>query len=252
MSQGMIIGVLGGMGPEATIDLFTKIVRSTPAARDQDHLRLIIDNNPGVPDRQKAILENGPSPAPMLIETAKNLAAAGADFIVIPCNTAHYWIEEVRRAVTIPVIDMIEETARETARTSPSLRTVGIMAATGTVRAGLYQKQFRKMLIKTILPTDDDQASIMRAIYSVKAGDLSASHADAVQIGGRMVQAGAEAIVAGCTEMPLILKTGDLPVPIIDATQILATRAIEIATNKSPIGSSVGFRTDHPGVQQIA
>jgi len=248
----MIVGVLGGMGPDATIDLFTKIVRSTPAVRDQDHLRLIIDNNPRIPDRQKAILENGPSPAPMLIETAKNLAAAGADFIVIPCNTAHYWIEEIRRAVTIPVIDMIEETAKETARSSPSLRTVGIIAATGTVRAGLYQKQFRKMSIKTMLPTDDDQASLMRTIYSVKAGDLSVSHPTAIQIGGRMVEAGAEAIVAGCTEMPLILKTGDLPVPIIDATQILATCAVEIATKKRLIESSVGFRTDHRGVQQIA
>jgi len=247
----MIVGVLGGMGPDATIDLFTKIVRSTPAVRDQDHLRLIIDNNPRIPDRQKAILENGPSPAPMLIETAKNLAAAGADFIVIPCNTAHYWIEEIRRAVTIPVIDMIEETAKETARSSPSLRTVGIIAATGTVRAGLYQKQFRKMSIKTMLPTDDDQASLMRTIYSVKAGDLSVSPT-AIQIGGRMVEAGAEAIVAGCTEMPLILKTGDLPVPIIDATQILATCAVEIATKKRLIESSVGFRTDHRGVQQIA
>lgn len=252
MSQEMVVGVLGGMGPEATIDLFTKIVRSTPVARDQDHLRLIIDNNPGIPDRQKAILENGPSPAPMLIETAKNLEAAGADLIVMPCNTAHYWIEEIRRAVTIPVIDMIEETAKETARLPPSLRTVGIMAATGTVRAGLYQKQFRKMSIKMLLPTDDDQAILMRAIYSVKAGDISVSHAVAIQIGRRMIEAGAEAIVAGCTELPLILKTGDLPVPIIDATQILATRAIEIATNKTPIESSVGFRTDRCGVQQVA
>lgn len=126
------------------------------------------------------------------------------------------------------------------------------MAATGTVRAGLYQKQFRKMSIKTILPTDDDQAILMRAIYSVKAGGLSVSPAVAIQIGRRMVEAGAEAIVAGCTEIPLILKTGDLPVPIIDATQILATRAIEIVTNKMPIESSVGFRTARCGVQQIA
>src|SRR5208337_1505190 len=99
MSQKMTIGILGGMGPEATIDLFTKIVHSTPVSRDQDHLRLIIDNNPGIPDRQKAILENGPSPATMLIKTAKNLAVAGADFIVMPCNTAHYWIQEIRKAV---------------------------------------------------------------------------------------------------------------------------------------------------------
>jgi len=229
MGQKMIVGIMGGMGPEATVDLFAKIVRSTPVSKDQDHLRIVIDNNPGIPDRQKAILENGPSPAPMLVETAKNLAAAGADFIVMPCNTAHYWIEEIRKAVTIPIVDMIEETAKETARLYPSVRIVGIMAATGTVRSGLYQRQLRNVAIKTISPTDADQATLMQAIYSVKAGNLSKSSATAIEIGQRLVRAGAEAIISGCTEIPLILKTGDLPVPIIDATQILATRTIEIA-----------------------
>jgi aspartate racemase len=231
MIQKMTIGILGGMGPEATIDLFTKIVRSTPVSRDQDHLRLIIDNNPSIPDRQKAILENGPSPAPMLIETAKNLAAAGANFIVIPCNTANYWIEEIRRSVRIPIIDMIDETAKETARLYPSARKVGIMAATGTVQSGLYQKRFQNLAIKTVSPTDHDQATLMQAIYSVKAGDLSVSSI-AIEIGQKLIQSGVQAIIAGCTEIPLILKTGDLPVPIIDATQVLATRAVEIARNE--------------------
>ena len=230
MNQKKVIGILGGMGPEATIDLFGKIVRSTPVSRDQDHLRLIIDNNPGIPDRQEAILENGPSPAPMLIETAKNLETAGANFIVMPCNTAHCWIAEIRRAVKIPVVDMIEEAAKETSKLYPSLRTVGIMAATGTVRSGLYQKQFHNLAIKTVSPTDRDQETLMKIIYSVKAGNLSVSAA-AIQIGQRLIQSGVEAIIAGCTEIPLILKTGDLPVPIIDATQVLAKRAIEIARN---------------------
>ncbi|MGD0689246.1 MAG: amino acid racemase [Candidatus Bathyarchaeia archaeon] len=233
--QEMIVGILGGMGPEATIDLFSKIVRSTPVSRDQDHLHLIIDNNPRVPDRQKAILENGPSPARMLIVTAQNLVAAGADFIVMPCNTAHYWIEEIRKAVAVPIVDMIEETAKETVRLYPSLRTVGIMAATGTARSGLYQKQFRNLAIKTVLPTDGDQPTLMQAIYSVKGGDLSKSSTNVIEIGQKLVKMGAEAVIAGCTELPLILKTGDLPVPIIDATQILATRAIQIARGKSNI-----------------
>jgi aspartate racemase len=228
-AKKMIVGILGGMGPEATVDLFAKIVRSTQVSKDQDHLRIVIDNNPRIPDRQKAILENGPSPAPMLIETAKNLEAAGADFIIMPCNTAHFWIEEIRKAVTIPVVDMIEETAKETARSYPSLRTVGIMAATGTVRSGLYQRQLRGGAIKAVSPTDNDQATLMEAIYSVKAGNLSKASATAIETGQRLVKAGAEAVISGCTEISLILKTGDLPVPIIDATQILATRTVEIA-----------------------
>jgi aspartate racemase len=174
-------------------------------------------------------LVTGPSPAPMLIETAKNLEAAGADFIVMPCNTAHFWIEEIRRAVTIPIVDMIEETAKETARSCPSLRTVGIMAATGTVRSGLYQRQLRGVAIKAISPTDNDQATLMRAIYSVKAGYLSRASATAIEIGQRLVKAGAEKVISGCTKISLILKTGDLPLPIIDATQIPATRTVEIA-----------------------
>ena len=232
MKKEMTVGILGGMGPEATVDLFAKIVRSTPVSRDQDHLRLIIDNNPKIPDRQEAILENGPSPAPMLIESAKNLAVAGADFIVMPCNTAHYWIEEIKKAVTIPVVDMIEETAKETARLYRSSRTVGIMAATGTVRSGLYQRRLRDLGIKAISPTDNGQARLMQVIYSVKSGNLPKASTAAVEIGQELVKAGAEAIIAGCTEIPLILKTGDLPVPIIDATQVLATRAIEIARDR--------------------
>jgi len=229
MNQRMVIGILGGMGPEATVDLFAKIIRSTPVSGDQDHLRIIIDNNPRIPDRQKAILENGPSPVPLLVETAENLANAGANFIVIPCNTAHYWIEDIRKAVRIPVLDMIEETAKEIARSYPSLKTVGIMAASGTVRSGLYQKRLSEVGIKAISPTDTDQDRLMEAIYAVKAGDLTKPSATAIEIGQRLEKAGAEGIIAGCTEVPLILKVGDLPVPIIDATQVLATRTVETA-----------------------
>ncbi len=229
MNQKRVIGILGGMGPEATVDLFAKIIRSTAATRDQDHFRIIIDNNPGIPDRQEAILENGPSPVPMIAETARNLEAAGANFIVMPCNTAHYWIEEIRKAVEIPVVDMIEETAKQTAKLYPGVRAVGIMAATGTRRSGLYEKQFRKLGINTVSPADDDQVRLTKIICSVKAGDLSKCSATAVEIGQRLAMAKAEAIIAGCTEIPLILKTDDLPVPIIDATQVLATRAVEMA-----------------------
>jgi len=216
------------MGPEATIDLFAKIVRSTRASRDQDHLRIIIDNNPAIPDRQKAILENGVSPVKLLVETARNLEGAGADFIVMPCNTAHYWIEDIRKAVRIPVVDMIEETAEEIARAYPSLRTVGILAATGTVRSGLYQKNLRRLRINCVSPVDDDQLTLMGVIYSVKAGDVS-KHRVAAEVARRVVTAGAEAVVCGCTEIPLVLKTGDLSVPLIDATQVLASRTVEIS-----------------------
>jgi len=217
------------MGPEATIDLFSKIVRSTPASRDQDHLHIIIDNNPLIPDRQKAILEGGSSPKPLIIKTARNLAAAGADFIVIPCNTAHHWIEQIRGAVKISVVDMIEEAAEELSRSYPSVRTVGLLAATGTVRSRLYQQRLLEKGIRTVCPSDKDQDRLMEAIYDVKAGDMSKPSADVVRIGRKLVVAGAEALIAGCTEIPLIIKASDISIPIIDATEVLAKRTVEIA-----------------------
>lgn len=217
------------MGPEATIDLFAKIVRSTKASRDQDHLRIVVDNNPEIPDRQKAIFGGGPSPLPFLVKTARNLEAAGADFIVMPCNTAHYWIEEMRKSVRIPIVDMIKETAEEIAKSYPSLRTVGILAATGTVQSGLYQRHLDSVGIRSVTPSTEDQMVLMQVIYSVKAGNLLRSSAAAVQVGKRTVDAGAEGIIAGCTEIPLVLRPEDLSVPLIDATQVLAARTVEIA-----------------------
>ena len=223
------MGILGGMGPEATMDLFSKIVRSTPASKDQDHLRIIIDNNPLIPDRQKAILEDGSSPVPLMIKTARNLEAAGADFIVIPCNTAHYWIERISNAVKISVVDMIDEAAEELSRSYPSVRTVGLLAATGTVRSKLYQQRLLEKGIRTVCPSDEDQNRLMEAIYGVKAGDMSKSSAAVVRISRKLVAAGAEALIAGCTEIPLIIKPGDVSVPIIDVTEVLAKRTVEIA-----------------------
>jgi len=227
--QRKVVGILGGMGPEATIDLFTKIVRSTPASKDQDHLRIIIDNNPLIPDRQKAILEGDSSPVPLMIKTARNLKVAGANFVVIPCNTAHYWIKQIRSAVKISVVDMIDETAEELSRSYPSLRTVGLLAATGTVRSGLYQQRLFERGIRTVCPSDRDQDELMEAIYAVKAGDMSKPSNAAIQIGQKLVGVGAEAAIAGCTEVPLIVRAGDLSIPIIDATEVLARRTVEIA-----------------------
>ena len=107
-----IIGILGGMGPEATADLFYRIIRSTPVKRDQDHPRTIIYSNSKVPDRTAAILGKGPSPLPEMTMAATKLEKTGADFIVIPCNTAHYFIEELRKEIDIPILDMIELTAK--------------------------------------------------------------------------------------------------------------------------------------------
>lgn len=225
-----IIGILGGMGPEATIDLFYKIIKFTPAEKDQEHLRIIIDNNPKIPDRTAAILGKGEDPLPALQETAQNLEKAGADFIVIPCNTAHYFLSSIQESVNIPVLNMIEETAKETKKRIPQIKKVGLLASIGVYKSEIYHQRFKKFNIEVISPEEKDKEEIMKVIYTIKAGDLSKRvKKNILKITQKLIDKGAEAIIAGCTEIPLILKEGDVSVPLIDPTQILARIAVQKA-----------------------
>lgn len=225
-----IIGILGGMGPEATIDLFYKIIKFTPAEKDQEHLRIIIDNNPKIPDRTAAILGKGEDPVPALQETAQNLEKAGADFIVIPCNTAHYFLSSIQESVNIPVLNMIEETAKETKKRIPQIKKVGLLASIGVYKSEIYHQRFKKFNIEVISPEEKDKEEIMKVIYTIKAGDLSKRvKKNILKITQKLIDKGAEAIIAGCTEIPLILKEGDVSVPLIDPTQILAKAAVQKA-----------------------
>ena len=227
-----IIGILGGMGPEATIDLFYKIIKFTPAEKDQEHLRIIIDNNPKIPDRTAAILGKGEDPLPALQETAQNLEKAGADFIVIPCNTAHYFLSSIQESVNIPVLNMIEETAKETKKRIPQIKKVGLLASIGVYKSEIYHQHFKKFYIEVISPEEKDKEEIMKVIYTIKAGDLSKRvKKNILKITQKLIDKGAEAIIAGCTEIPLILKEGDgdVSVPLIDPTQILAKAAVQKA-----------------------
>ena len=225
-----IIGILGGMGPEATIDLFYKIIKFTPAEKDQDHLRIIIDNNPKIPDRTAAILGKGEDPLPSLQESARNLEKVGADFIVISCNTAHYFLPSIQESVNIPILNMIEETAKETQQIFPQIKKVGLLASIGTYKTEIYHQHFKKFNIEVISPEKKNKEEVMKVIYSVKAGGLSEEvKKKIIQIAQKLINRGAGAIIAGCTEIPLILKEGDVSVPIIDPTQILAKAAVQKA-----------------------
>ncbi len=225
-----IIGILGGMGPEATIDLFYKIIKFTPAEKDQDHLRIIIDNNPKIPDRTAAILGKGEDPLPALQETARNLERAGADFIIIPCNTAHYFLSSIQESVKIPILNMIEETVKETQKKNFSIKKVGLLASIGTYKTKIYHQHFKKFNIEVISPEEKDKEEVMKAIYAVKAGDLSEGIKISIfKIAQKLIDKGSEALIAGCTEIPLILKEGDVSVPIIDPTRVLAETAVRKA-----------------------
>jgi len=225
-----VIGILGGMGPEATIDLFYKIIKFSPAEKDQEHLRIIIDNNPKIPDRTAAILGKGEDPLPALQETAQNLEKAGADFIIIPCNTAHYFLSQIQKSVRIPVLNMIEETAKDIQQRIPQIQKVGLLASIGTYKTEIYHQQFKKLNIEVVYPDEKDKDVVMKAIYAVKAGDLSEGvKSNILKIAQKLIDEGVKVIIAGCTEIPLILKEGDIPVPLIDPTQVLAKIAVQKA-----------------------
>jgi aspartate racemase len=225
-----VIGVLGGLGPWATLDLFEKILRQMPVERDQDHLRIIIDNNPKIPDRSPAITGAGEDPTPALVATAQNLERAGADFIVIPCNTAHYFYDAIRSAVRIPVLHIMDETAAAAAAV-PGLRVLGVLATAATMAAQLFHRACAPRGIEVIGPDAGDQDIVSRAIYGVKAGRMGEEVTrELTGVAARLVARGAQALVLGCTELPFVLKPQDVPVPLFDSNLILARAAVRAAT----------------------
>ncbi len=221
-----VIGIAGGMGPEATCDLYLKIIRNTPADKDQEHFRTIIDSNPKIPDRTAYIMGNGQDPRPALIETAKNVEDAGASFLVLPCNTAHYFYTDVINAVKIPVLHMMNEVSLHL---KDQVDRVGILASTGTIKTKLYEKALSRVGIELIVPDENGQDKTNQAIYLIKSGMFDKARKIALQQSESLIKRGAQSIIAGCTEIPLILKQGDLEVDVIDATDILAKACVRFA-----------------------
>jgi aspartate racemase len=226
VSEPKTIGVIGGMGPAATVDFFNKLVEATGAASDQDHLRILIDNNPRIPNRNDAIAGRGPSPGPNLAASARGLQDAGADFLVIACNTAHAFQSDIEAAVTIPLLSMIEATADAAGQVDR----VGVLAADGCRDARLYDRAFEKRGTMALFLDDEAQAEFMKLIFRVKAGDMG----DVVRrrmesLALSLYARGAKAVVAACTEVPLVLSSDVLAVPIINSTDALVSHAILFA-----------------------
>jgi aspartate racemase len=228
-----IIGILGGMGPEATADLYLRIIKATPAKRDQDHPRVIIYSNSKVPDRTAAIVGTGSSPLPELIRAGKRLEEAGADFIIIPCNTAHYFLEPLQNELRVPIINMIKLSAERARSLYPKIKRAGLLASDGTVKSGLYTEAYKEGGVEMLQLTPDRQADVMKAIYQcIKAGNLIDGGFLLRSVSNDLIKVGAEMIICGCTEVSLVLKDGDLPVPVLDPLQILAEAAVSEALPK--------------------
>ena len=231
-----VIGILGGMGPEATLDCFAKIIKNTPAKKDQEHLRVIIDSNPKVPDRTPAIIGDGQSPVPTIVEGCRALERAGADFIIIPCVSAHFFLNEIQQQSNLPILSIVDAVSETIVRDYPEIKVVGLMATTGTVKGDKFQKRLAEYGITTIIPNEHAQARIMEAIYDIKNAQPKRSRETITTeliaaAEGLITQKpkGAQGIIAGCTEIPLALRPEHLSVPYFDALSILARAAIRRA-----------------------
>ncbi|MCF8068988.1 MAG: amino acid racemase [Desulfobacterales bacterium] len=230
-----IIGILGGMGPEATIFLFNEIVKRTPAEKDQDHLQIVIANNPKVPDRTAAIIGNGEDPVPEMVKSGKMLERAGADFIIMPCMSAHCFLEGLKKEISLPVISALEELSKFIRINHPDVKTVGMLATSGSIKAGLFQEKLLENNINTITPEVRNQEAVMSAIYSIK-GDpgyklRAENKAKLIAISEALIEKGAQGIIAGCTEIPLALDPEDITLPLFNPMIVLAEAAIREASN---------------------
>ena len=221
------IGILGGMGPLATADLFRKIVLLTDAVRDNDHIRVYIDDNASIPDRTAAILDGGPDPLPAMTDSLRKLEACGADCVIMPCNTAHYFLPQLQALTKVPFLSMLEATAKACAVRFPG-RAAAVLATKGTLAAGLYQAALGQEGVSFLLPNDVEQDTLMRVIYGgVKAGkEPEAYRADMENTLSALSARGADYFILGCTELPLAAQALAVDAPTVDPTEELARAAI--------------------------
>lgn len=221
------IGILGGMGPLATADLFRKITLLTDAACDNDHIRVYIDSNARIPDRTAAILSGGPDPVPEMRAALRSLEACGADCVIMPCNTAHYFLPRLQSQTRLPFISMLEATAKTCAAQYPG-RTAAILATKGTLATGLYENALDVQGVRFVVPDEAEKDVLMHLIYDVvKASKPLAPEQDAWQtlLNGLRAR-GADYFILGCTELPIIADTLPQSGPFVDPTAELARAAI--------------------------
>lgn len=237
MGAGQLtVGVLGGMGPEATVDFMAKVIALTRAERDQDHVRMLVEHNPKVPNRQAAIASGDPSVGRVLADMAQRLETAGADFLVMPCNSAHAFADAIREATSVPFVSMIDETVAEVGRVLPAARRVGLLQTDGLQQAGLYEAALARAGYVPVRLPEAELARLMRFIHRIKAGDKHREVARGVAASAAALEVdGAEVILAACTEIPLVLRSADVRVPLIASTDALARRAVELAAGAAPL-----------------
>lgn len=240
------IGVVGGVGPAATVDFIEKVIKNTPAARDQDHIKLVVEHNPKIPDRTDNLIGQGADPTVAIYAACKRLEKDNADMIAIPCNTAHAFVERIQAYLSIPIVNMLSETVNYIEQAHGDKQCIGLLATSGTIASRVYHHNVERSKFSMIVPDAEHQALVMEVIYGaqgVKAGfvneELRARLRSAIE---HLVAQGADVIVLGCTELPLLyaqsdqFEVGGKSVALLDPTEILARKCVALA---SPLARKV-------------
>lgn len=226
-----VVGIIGGMGPEATVDLMNRVIKATSARDDIDHIRMLVDNNPKVPSRIKALIEKtGESPLECLQDMARRLENWGVDFLAIPCNTAHHYHHDVQQAVRIPLFNMIDLSVRFLISQIPNLKTVGLLASTAVFDLELYKHRFADAGVNLMAMHPEDQDKVMSVIRKIKTSNYGPEVVQMIQeVVAKLEQQGAQALLIACTELSIIGEQVTSKVSMFDASQILAESIVKEA-----------------------
>ncbi len=225
-----LVGVIGGMGPDATVDFMSRVLRETPAKADQDHVRMVVEHNPRIPSRQSAMRGDGENPGPVIAAMAVRLEAAGVDFLVMPCNAAHAWQSDIEAATDIPFVSIIDESVRSALNRSSDESAVGLMTTPGCITAGLYQQALMDAGRPVVIQTPEELAETMSLVERIKGGDQSEEVAVALQnLATRLIERGAKVLIAACTEFPLVLNESMFDVAFVSSTDVLAKKTVALA-----------------------
>lgn len=233
-----VVGVLGGMGPLATLDFMRKMLEATPASSDQEHVPVVASSIPQVPDRTRAFRGEGVSPLAAMLASGRRLADAGAGLVVIPCNTAHLWFDELQAGLGLPMLHLVDAALEDAVALSGAGARIGLLATDATIASGLYLNRPASQRVQWLLPTAAEMLDwVMPGIAAVKAGRLTEAESLLGQAAQALAQRGAAALVLGCTEIPLVLHENNAPRPVVDATAALARRAVDWSLSQRPLSS---------------
>ncbi len=227
-----VLGILGGLGPMATVYFYEMITEHTEVTRDQDHIDMVISSRATTPDRTAFILgQSDENPLPIMVEEASRLIRAGAEVIVLPCNTAHYFYDELSRQTGVPIINIITETVSYCA--ARGWHKVGILATEGTVKSGAYHEACRRAGIEVIAPSEENQAMITEIIYGQIKKGLPVDYDRFFAVADSLRAQGCQTLILGCTELSLLKKSGKLDRYYTDSLAVLASVTIHACGKKS-------------------